>query len=304
MRTKNLQLLSGPYGEISTDYYQFGLDGKSVLLISGIHAGELGSQAVLYNYISKLQEKESELRGIVAILPCADQLNNNSQIQQPDLGRYSLFDMLNLNREFPGKEEGTPTQRIAKKIFDFAKDFDLVIDLHCDTNSLPYTLCFPDNFSSFGRFSGCDLVESYDFPEKELVRAVKNIGKEAFILEVGASDVITRDMIQKNTQSLDSLLSFYSILQQEIIESKQWYKGGEQIYYLAEQGGLLVRDKRIGDIIKKEEIFATIVSKKGNFPIRASETSLLKKFPSYSLVNEGMKTALLIPLDSLRRYER
>lgn len=99
--------------------------GKPVFgFVTGIHGNEPEGLFILKEFVSKL----NGFKGTIKILPGANPfgLINNS--------RVGAFDYLDLNRSFPGKINGTLTQRIAALIFKEFSDCDLVFDIHSVTN--------------------------------------------------------------------------------------------------------------------------------------------------------------------------
>lgn len=99
--------------------------GKPIFgFVSGIHGNEPEGLFILKEMISRL----NGFKGTIKILPGANPfgLINNT--------RVGAFDDLDLNRSFPGKSNGTLTQRIAALIFKEFSGCDLVFDIHSVTN--------------------------------------------------------------------------------------------------------------------------------------------------------------------------
>lgn len=109
-------------------------DGPTALLIAGNHGDEYEGQIAL----SKLarQIEPADVRGRIIILPA---------LNYPAVAagrRLSPLDEGNLNRLFPGKANGTPTEMIAHYLVSvLLPQSDLVIDLHSGGRSLSYHPC-------------------------------------------------------------------------------------------------------------------------------------------------------------------
>jgi predicted deacylase len=97
--------------------------GPRVLVTAGIHGGEASGIWAA----RKLEQwlPTQALKGQVTVLPVA----NPAAFR--NLTRTSPFDQLDLNRIFPGKPEGSPSMVVASRIWEQAKQADLIIDLHC-----------------------------------------------------------------------------------------------------------------------------------------------------------------------------
>lgn len=94
--------------------------GKTLLVVSGIHGNEIaGIKASFKARDNKIKN------GNLIIIP---QINKNA-CENKVRNTYYMSD---LNREFPGKENGTDTQKLAYEIMEFIENIkpDLVLDLH------------------------------------------------------------------------------------------------------------------------------------------------------------------------------
>lgn len=99
--------------------------GKTVVITAGIHNAEyIGIQAA----IELSQEIEpDDISGNIVIIP----LVNRSGFENRTMS-YVYEDGKNLNRVFPGNEDGTVAEKLAKVVFDeFIIHADAYIDLHC-----------------------------------------------------------------------------------------------------------------------------------------------------------------------------
>src|SRR3989344_817712 len=115
--------------------------GPTVWLTGGIHGEEVGGVVVIQE-IFKILQKEQLLKGSLYAFPLMNPIGFENAT------RYLPMTKEDLNRSFPGEEDGTLSERIAKVIFDniIKTKPDLVIDLHNDwTQSIPYTLIDPKN---------------------------------------------------------------------------------------------------------------------------------------------------------------
>ncbi len=96
--------------------------GPFALITAGIHGDEYEGPAAVAGFVEKLTSLP--LAGSVAAIPVANPTAwRGSQRTSPDDG-------INLARTFPGKADGSPTERLAAALFDLAGQADHLIDLH------------------------------------------------------------------------------------------------------------------------------------------------------------------------------
>lgn len=108
-------------------------DGPSVLLMAGNHGDEYEGQLILSTLIRDLNPEH--VKGKLTLLPMAN-------FPAAEAGtRTSPADGGNLNRSFPGKPRGTPTEMLAHYIeHRLMAGTNLVLDLHSGGSSL---FCIP-----------------------------------------------------------------------------------------------------------------------------------------------------------------
>lgn len=97
---------------------------KRICIVTGLHGDELEGQYVCYKLIKKIQENIECLHGIVDIYPSLNPLG----IDTIHRG-MPTFD-LDMNRIFPGSENGAMAEHVAAKIMEDIDGADMCIDLH------------------------------------------------------------------------------------------------------------------------------------------------------------------------------
>jgi predicted deacylase len=97
--------------------------GPSVILCGGIHGDEYEPQIVLRRLIDELSP--SDIHGRLVIIPTLNFPGSQRG------SRLSPLDGHNMNRVFPGKPDGTPTERLAAFLYSQVfPSFDLLVDVH------------------------------------------------------------------------------------------------------------------------------------------------------------------------------
>jgi len=98
--------------------------GPRVTLVAGVHGGKVSAMRALARLAGSLAT--AELHGTVRIVVTANEAGYASGLAQ-----LSPLDSLNLNRVFPGRADGRPTERLAAQIMrDLVSQSDYLVDLH------------------------------------------------------------------------------------------------------------------------------------------------------------------------------
>lgn len=97
---------------------------KRICIVTGIHGDELEGQYVCYELNRILREQKERVKGIVDIYPAMNPLGVDS-ITRGVPG----FD-IDMNRIFPGSEEGAVTEHIATQIMEDISGADFCVDIH------------------------------------------------------------------------------------------------------------------------------------------------------------------------------
>lgn len=149
--------LSGDTDGTSHGFTTFRFDGRSAeapsaYLQAALHAGELPGTAALHRLVPMLEaaEREGRLLGRVTVVPRANPLGAAQALFGELQGRFSLGSRVNFNRDFPllaerdtsglpGDDAPLPADvRLKARLLSLALGHDLVLDLHCDDESLAY----------------------------------------------------------------------------------------------------------------------------------------------------------------------
>lgn len=100
--------------------------GPTLLLLSAIHGEEIFAVEVLRRVV--LGSDPESLRGTLVVVPVCNPLSLEQET------RNTPFDMLNLNRVFPGKADGWLSERIAAALTEIIERSDAII--HIDGGSV------------------------------------------------------------------------------------------------------------------------------------------------------------------------
>lgn len=100
------------------------LTGPTIAFVAGVHGGKRSGVRALKQLAAEL--RGAVLRGTVLVLATAHEAATESGLAQ-----LSPLDSLNLNRTFPGRADGRPTERLAHRIMtEIVARSDYLVDLH------------------------------------------------------------------------------------------------------------------------------------------------------------------------------
>lgn len=200
-----------------------GQTGPTLALIAGTHGSEVAPIVALQRVRATLDP--AQLRGTILIVHVAN--------MPSFLGRtvyYSPIDGKNLNRVYPGKADGTVSERIAYAITNqIIERADFLVDIHAgDGNESlrPYTYWSPLRLDaradSVAREMALawgndhiviDTVRPRDRQASVYTQNTAQIrGKPALTTEAGYLGIAAEDMVQRNVDGVFRLLRYFRMI--------------------------------------------------------------------------------------------
>lgn len=237
--------------------------GPSVLISGGIHNAEfVGIQAAIELSNDFAPE---ELNGSLAIIhlmnPSGFSHRTNSLVWE---------DGKNLNRVFPGSQDGTVADRIAHLITNmFIRKADAYIDLHCGDcfeELTPYVYCQGSTDASTAKISRemAELTDvPYLVPSKVSSGGAYNyagsIGVPGILIERGCLGLWTREEVEADKKDVRNILRYLGVLNDEMETQIHHPKELENIIYADSSfTGCWYPSKKAGQHINKGEILGEI----------------------------------------------
>ncbi|OGJ22205.1 hypothetical protein A3K73_06415 [Candidatus Pacearchaeota archaeon RBG_13_36_9] len=197
--------------------------GPVIWLTACVHGDEVGGMVVIQEVFKKL--KKEILKGEVYAFPLMNPIGFENY------SRKITFSNEDLNRSFPGNENGSLAERIAYQIFTQIKDTNpsLVLDLHNDwRKSIPYVLLDPkpgkeeayEKVKEFSKKIGFPVVLDTAEVEKTLTYSLLKEGIPALAIELGESDVVNEKDVEHAFNAIWGLLSELGIVKSSEEPSK------------------------------------------------------------------------------------
>lgn len=124
----------------------------SVHIQAALHANELPGTALSHFLIERLRKADADgaIRGDITVIPQANPIGLAQSHFGEMQGRFDLGSRANFNRDFPlialseretlldGLDSRSAADRLKRTLLHIALGADLVLDLHCDDESLQY----------------------------------------------------------------------------------------------------------------------------------------------------------------------
>jgi predicted deacylase len=240
--------------------------GPVLALVSGLHGTEYASIIALEKVIERLDP--AALSGTVIVIPLV-----NVRSFEQKIAHVNPVDNKSMNRFYPGKMDGTQTDRasylITKEVVDRC---DHLIDLHggdLDESLRPYSYWTVTGNAQQDAFSkqmvlafGLDhIIISADRP-KDLAasRYLENTaslrGKASFAAEAGYAGTVETDDVEALTQGCFNVMRFLKMLPgtATVVENPVWIEKVESVtsdqtgifYPLVKRGTVVASGMRVG----------------------------------------------------------
>ena len=240
-------------------------EGPTALLVGGNHGDEYEGPVALFDLARTLDY--TAIRGRVIILPA---LNYPAfQVGR----RTSPIDGGILNRAFPGRPDGTVTEKIADYVARYlAPMADLVLDFHSGGRTLdflPYAAAHAlpdkaqeaDSFAAVAAFGApwsmrmveIDAVGMFD-------TLVEGMGKPFITTELGGGGTSTARSTAIAKKGVRNLLRHAGILREAVApSSSRWLAmPADACFIFVEEDGLAEFHKDIGDEVRCGDVIASI----------------------------------------------
>ncbi|MCL5003864.1 MAG: succinylglutamate desuccinylase/aspartoacylase family protein [Patescibacteria group bacterium] len=266
LRQKNLTIENNGLSSLSVNVFITGQGSPKIAVINGLHGLERTGAYLMPKLLGELKLKS----GTVAFIPFA----NPSSAERNT--RLTPEDNQDLNRIFPGNKNGTLSFRLAAALFDYLKDFDVVIDIHTFPKmDMPIIGVFFANIENGLRQKllyvlkafNPDFIWKLDIEKGEtakagsLIEALLKIGVLAFSVETPDVEIINENQERRFVKGVQNLI--------EVLLKPESFNTQRKILIIARQPslatstGFFVPKKTIFQKVKKGEVVGKIINLNG-----------------------------------------
>ena len=281
-----------------------GLKGgeKRISIVTGTHGDELEGQYVCYELQRRIKENIGCLTGIVDVYPAINPLGIDS-ITRGIPG----FD-LDMNRIFPGSENGSMPEYIASNIIDDLSKSAAVIDIHASNiflEEIPQVRINElsrDTLVPLAKLLNTDYIwvhSSATVLESTLAYSLNTTGTPTLVVEMGVGMRITKKFGDQLTDGIFTLMKELGIWNGEVIDPKEPIisEDGEVSFINAGKSGVFApcvehwknvkQDDHIGDILNP-------LTGEINERISAPTDGIVFTLREYPIVSEGSLIARIL----------
>ena len=283
---------------------QSGLNGneKRISIVTGTHGDELEGQYVCFELQRRIKENYSSLKGIVDVYPALNPLGIDSITRG-----IPAFD-LDMNRIFPGSENGSMPEYIASKIIGDLSGSDVVIDIHASNiflkeipqvriNELSRDVLVP-----YAKLINVDYIwihSSATVLESTLAYSLNSIGTPTLVVEMGVGMRITKNYGDQLVDGIFTLMKELGIWSGETVTPKTPIisEDGEVSFINAGSSGVFLPSVEHWKNVKKGDCIGKILNPltgEVNETIFAQTDGMVFTLREYPIVSEGSLIARIL----------
>jgi len=229
-------------------------EGPTILVMAALHGNEVNGPEICFRLTNEL--KPEKISGNIIIVPIANPLAYNART------RSTPQDGKDLNRYFPGKRDGSLTEKLAYTLFNsLIKKSDFVIDIHSGSEHfrlVPFIKIFADlDYFSYSKFFNIRFVKIRNTISKSLTGEAMKKGVKSVCIEVGEGGRLETDLVEKIKEGILNFLKRKGVLEGEVHKTKTIQLYHEKRFY-SSKGGLLIPRVEVGQKVKKNSILGEI----------------------------------------------
>lgn len=265
--------------------------GKTFYLQAISDGNELNGIAVVHNILRTITP--SELRGNLIVVPIVNVHAFHAK------QAYSPVDNVKMNRCFPGRAEGTSSQRIAYHLFQKAiQHVDYCIDLHqggvqpmidevrvrVGEKHQLHSACL-----ELARVFGIGYILDQKGPKGQLAQAAPDIGIPTIDPELGGTHGWDNRSIKKGIRGVLNVLKHYGFIDGEADIPVQQTVVNRFVTVLSDRGGFVYYNVKLYEHLKVGDSIAEIRDVYGNVceVVKSPEEGIFWSHPVYPMVASG-----------------
>ncbi len=243
--------------------------GPTLCITAGIHGDEINGTEIARRAFSWIDPES--LAGTVIAFPMVNAAGVRT-------GNRYMQDRRDLNREFPGRSNGSVTAIVANTLFtEISQNCSYLIDLHTGSfsrNNHPHIRVTGRNPRALelARHFGIGIVTISDGPSGSLRREAGNVGIPSIIYEAGEPSRFDLEQIAAGVKGIESVMAFLEMTEGsttiEIPESRI-YTRTTWVRVPFGAGGYFFPSAELGQRVKAGERLGTIID-----PLTDRQTSI------------------------------
>lgn len=280
-------------------------DEKRISIVTGTHGDELEGQYVCYELQRRIRENRACLTGIVDVYPALNPLGIDS-ITRGIPG----FD-LDMNRIFPGSEDGSMPEYMASRIIEALQGSAAVIDIHASNiflREIPQVrinTLSRDTLVPYAKKLNVDYIwihAAATVLESTLAYSLNSIGTPTLVVEMGVGMRITKAYGNQLVDGIFALMKTLGIWSGDVITPKEPIisEDGKVSFLNAGRSGVFVPNVDHWKNVKKGDHIGDILNPlTGEIAesLFAPNDGIVFTLREYPIVSEGSLIARLLARD-------
>lgn len=244
---------------------RYGRSGKRISIVTGVHGDELEGQYVCFELAHRIQAAPDKLKGIVDIYPALNPNGLDSWMRG-----IPAFD-LDMNRIFPGREDGDMNEFIASQIVDDIVGSDLCLDIHAsniyltEIPQIRINELNKEDLLPIARKANVDFIWVHGAStvlEATLAHSLNTRGTNTLVVEMGVGMRITKEYGDQLVDGIFNLMHELDIWQDETAITHQPVVSatvGDVSFLNARCSGVFIKQKEHGSLLSRGDCVGWIV---------------------------------------------
>ena len=273
-----------------------GEGSKRVCILTGTHGDELEGQYVCYRVNQILQQFPEALNGQVDIYPAINPLGIDTITRG-----IPNFD-IDMNRIFPGDENGSMVEHVAHRIVEDLKGADMVIDIHSSNICLReiaqarINVNCADGLVPYAKMLNLDFIwihEAATVLESTLAHSLNSIGTKCVVVEVGVGMRINNGLGEQLTDGIFNLMYQIGMWDRPVYikHANPVLSDGDNVCFInADVSGIFITEIKNNHYVTQGQEIGRIVSPLTGEVLTSVQTpvdGLLFTLRAYPVVYEG-----------------
>ena len=241
-----------------------GTSKKRLSLVTGTHGDELEGQYLAYMIGSYLDEHIDCLDGIVDIYPALNPMGIDSITRG-----VPMFD-LDMNRVFPGSQDGTMIEVICASIVEDIAGSDVCVDVHSsniflkEIPQIRMSVPTAPTLLPYAKMMNVDFIWIHDAAtvlESTLAHTLNTRGTKTLVVEMGVGMRITKEYCRQLFDGILNLMKELGMWNGETAPVREPIvsEGREVGFVNSDAAGIFVPCANFGDTVKKGDHIGDVV---------------------------------------------
>ena len=269
----------------------------SVYIQAALHANELPGTALLHFLLERLRKADAEgaIRGDITVVPQANSIGLSQYHFGEMGGRFDLASRTNFNRDFPlvalaeretlleNLDRRSAADQLKRTLLHMALGADLMLDLHCDDESLQYAYIdeafWPEAadlageldmeavFLSDGESTAFEEAVGHAFKHQGGGKLKSVPGRLAVTVELRGRRDVYPEMARRDADGLWAFLAGRGVVSDPAHKAKAYAGPAVPLDNIemvkAPAPGTVLFHRDIGETVKTGDLLATLITRPG-----------------------------------------